>query len=146
LEYEETIGSERKRCGKQSETIQNRQVELEQFQAELANAVTSIQDLEGDFAEERECDEWLVEKAKQDADSARSDFEEVRKKSEMLEMGPGMDIQKEVEDILQAQSILAEDTKEEIEQLCEGTCKLMYIGELFSPLFIARLLTSLVAL
>ena len=144
-EYEETIGSERKRCGdkqlEQSETIQNRQVELEQFQAELANAVTAIQDLEGDFAEERECDERLVEKAKQDADSARSEFEEVRKKSEMLEMGPGTDIQKEVEDILQAQSILAEDTKEEIEQLCEGTCKLVYIGELFSPLFIARLLT-----
>lgn len=148
-EYEETIGSERKRCGdkqvEQSECIQNRETELEQFKAELADAVTAIQELEGDFAEEQSCDARFVEKAKQDADSARSEFEEARKKSEMLETAPDTDIQKEVEDILQAQSILAEDSKDEIEQLYEGTCKHLKIVSVLSALH-CRLLILNIAL
>jgi predicted nucleic acid-binding Zn-ribbon protein len=125
-ELEESIGSERKRLddryAEQSEMIEKRQTEVEESKAELADALTTHQDLEGRFEEKQKSDSRLLEKAKREADSTRSDFEEARLQVEALKNAPDTDIQKEVEDIQQAQSILVEDTKDEIEQLCEGKC------------------------
>jgi hypothetical protein len=145
-ELEESIGSERKRLddryAEQSEMIEKRQTEVEESKAELADALTTHQDLEGRFEEKQKSDSRLLEKAKREADSTRSDFEEARLQVEALKNAPDTDIQKEVEDIQQAQSILVEDTKDEIEQLCEGKCVVVLLCTLptVSILFLMSLL------
>jgi chromosome segregation ATPase len=129
-ELEESIGSERKRLddrySEQAATIKRRQAELEVSRVDLAVAVTTIQELEGEFEKDEKDNARLVKAAKQDADSARSTFEVARQEVEALEASSDTDIQKEVEDIQQAQSILVEDTKDEIAQLCEGKCGTSY--------------------
>lgn len=123
-ELEESIGSDRKRradqYSEQEATIQKRQAELEESRAELAAAVETIEILESALEESGARNTRLLQEAKQSADTARTEFEEVREEVEALEAAPDPEIQKEVEDILQAQSILAEDAKDEIAQLCEG--------------------------
>ena len=129
-ELEESISLKRKRLGdrysEQTKAIEKRQAELEESKAELAAADTTIQELESEFEKDEEDNARLVEAAMQDADSARAVFEEARQDIEALENASDSEIQKNVEDIEQAQSILLEDTKDEIARLCEGKCFTSY--------------------
>lgn len=124
-ELEETNGSDRKRdsdrFAEQNETIEKLHVELEQFKEEMDAAAAKIEDMEQDdeeFAADRARE---VHAAKQVADSKLSKFEDVRREAKALEAVSNSDIDKEVEDIEQAQNIMLEEVKEEIAQLLEGT-------------------------
>jgi hypothetical protein len=123
-DLKESNGIEKKRLedkvSEQALVIQKRQVELEEMKARLAAESTSIQELEASAEKEKKEKAQLVEAAKQEADTMRAKFEDVRREVEALENASDLDIEKEVADIQQAQSILVEDTKDEIARLCEG--------------------------
>ena len=126
-ELEESNGREKKRLedklAEQAHAIEKYQVDLKQLKACLAAAGTSIQELEGSIKNSKKEKAREVEAAKQEADIMRVAFEDVRREVETLvENFSDADIQKEVDDIQQAQSILVEDTKDEIAQLCQGKC------------------------
>ena len=104
----------------QAQAIESRQLDLERSKVALATADITIQEFEGAFEKEEGESAELVGHAKQEADSARAAFEKARHKVELLEKGSNSDLQREVEEVEQAQSILVEDTKDAIAELYEG--------------------------
>jgi hypothetical protein len=123
-ELMDSNGVEKKRLEdkvlQQALVIQKRQVEIEEMKTRLVSEGTSIQELEASAENEKKQKAQLVEAAKQEADFMRAQFEDIRREVEALECASESDTEKEVEDIKQAQSILVEDTKDEIARLCEG--------------------------
>lgn len=123
-ELMESNGMEKKRLEdkvlQQALVIQKRQVEIKEMKTRLVSEGTSIQELETSAENEKKQKAQLLEAAKQEADSMRAKFEDIRREVEAIEFESDSDTEKEVEDIKLAQSILVEDTKDEIARLCEG--------------------------